>query len=509
MRITKKIAILFFLLIIFTILTGFNRKQDPTKTDCLDCHTEIKQVFDQKYLHYPFESKQCEACHDATTFRYTEEGARLCTVCHRDFEAEKEKNIIHAVTEDCTNCHNPHASNHATLLSDQVPDLCYACHEGLPSEERPLSVHSPFEGGACMDCHDSHISPYRALLLEEPKELCSQCHDSGAAAFQKAHLNLLQEGTDCLSCHKGHYSSSRGLVLENAHSPFSEGMCDSCHEFSYEKGKSVLTAYGAQLCTPCHSDIETQIGSKFAHLAAEEDCLNCHGPHATGERSLLLESSPKLCKNCHAESFVSAPDARQHEPFSSGQCGDCHEPHGSENKGILLSVERELCLECHSETAEQLGKDHLHTALLQGCVACHEPHRGEKKAFLKEEGEALCFRCHESRQKKIYRFVHYPYKEGNCATCHLPHTGKGESNLKEEGDALCLLCHPSRHKVFPHPIGIEPSDELDIKPDSGLPLDRDGKVACNTCHEPHSGDVVFLLRTAVAGGEFCYNCHQR
>jgi predicted CXXCH cytochrome family protein len=509
LSITQKITFSLCLLIIFTVLTGFDRKGDPPKTECLECHAVLNEVLEYKYLHYPFKSNQCDACHDAETFGYTEEGARLCTVCHRDYEAEREGNIIHPVVEDCANCHDPHASQYAMLLIDQTPDLCYACHEGLPKEEKPASVHSSFEMGECASCHDPHISPNPSLLLEKTAQLCAQCHAFTEVKFSKAHLNLLKEDANCLSCHKGHYSSRKALVLENAHQPFSEGLCDSCHEEPEEQGKSKLTAYGVQLCTPCHSDIEQQIGSKFPHLTAEEDCLNCHGPHATDEDFLLLESIQELCHDCHVDSLSPDPEAYLHEPFSSSQCGDCHDPHGSEYKGILLNSEKELCLKCHSETAEQLEKEHSHTAVLQGCVACHEPHMGDQKAFLKEEGEALCFRCHESREKKIYRFVHFPYKEGNCGTCHLPHAGIGEANLKMEGDALCRLCHPSWHKSFPHPVGIIPSDELDIKPDSGLELDQDGKVICNTCHVPHSADIVFLLRSTIAGGEFCYQCHLR
>ncbi len=508
-QIMKKISVVLSLIIVFAILTGFNRQQDPTKKECLDCHDEMSATFSEKYLHYPFKSQQCDACHDETTFGFTEKGSRLCTVCHRDYEAEKDKNVIHAAVDDCTSCHDPHASRNATLLNETIPSLCFLCHEGIPKDKKLLSTHLPFERGECMSCHDPHISPHPSLLLDTPTKLCATCHGIQESGFKKAHLNLLTEGAACLSCHEGHFSANRGLIFENAHQPFSEGICDACHEKKKEGEKTVLIAQGSLLCTSCHSDIQEQIDSKFPHLPAEQDCLNCHGPHATAQKSLLIMREEELCKKCHADTLVQTGSSMIHEPFSSGTCGSCHHPHGSQSQGILIKGERELCMDCHSGIAEEVEKNHPHSALEQGCVSCHEAHMGQLTSLLKEEGENLCNRCHESRSKKISRYVHYPYKEGNCSTCHLPHAGKGKANLKMEGDDICLFCHPSQHNDFPHPMGALPSNELDIKPDNPLGYERGEEITCATCHVPHSGDIVFLLRVSVTEGQLCYECHQR
>jgi len=496
------------LALLFLSLTAFNREGDPEKTECLDCHDDIKEVMKQKFLHYPFENEQCDACHDSKTYGFAEEGAKLCTVCHRDFGAEGEGNVLHEAVDDWTNCHNPHASQNAALLVEKSPEICFMCHEGLPGKE-PASVHAPYESGECITCHDPHISPNRSLLVEKSPALCAECHDTADADFNGAHLNLLTSGVDCLSCHEGHFSSNESLILANSHPPFSEKMCDSCHEMPEGNKQSKLVAEGAQLCTECHSDMGELLQLKFPHIPAEEDCLNCHEPHATSSPKLLIKTGMDLCSDCHDELPVSDEEMRLHEPFSDGQCTDCHDPHGSDQRGVLALDERDLCLQCHSEIAEMQDGQTPHTAVLQGCVACHEPHKGRLEKLLKDKGEALCFKCHESREQKVSRFVHFPYKQGNCSTCHMPHSGADGANFAKDTRALCTLCHPSEHKAFPHPTGIKPSPDLAIQPGNKLNFSSGDTLTCTTCHEPHATDIVFLLHVGVTGGELCYQCHRQ
>jgi len=514
MKMTKvisadKIKAFLFMLIIFFLLTGFNQEGDPSKRECLDCHDDIKSALQEKHPHYPVEAKQCDACHDAETFGFVEEGRGLCTVCHRDYAGEAEGKGIHEVIQDCTNCHNPHASANPTLLIDRIPSLCFSCHDNALDEKKPLSVHMPYEEGECLSCHKPHISPHRPLLIEQPWTLCGACHDYAEADFKKTHLYLLKEGVDCLTCHKGHISSNRKLVLDRSHSPFAEGMCDGCHELSGEGEPAVLTADGVTLCIQCHPGIEENLKSPFIHYPADEDCRSCHDPHGTVNRANLLETDPDLCARCHAELMVQENRGQIHSPFSDGECTGCHNPHGSANSGILSINEKELCLQCHTQISERLQNSHPHTAVLQGCIACHEPHKGKIASLLKDEGEVLCFRCHDSRPKNISRFVHYPFREGNCSTCHLPHGGNSNANLTKDLEPLCMMCHPKGHKNFPHPTGVKPSADQEIRPGSKLPLSSEGKVICTTCHEPHCEDIVFLLRTDIIGGALCYQCHQR
>ncbi|RJP72405.1 MAG: hypothetical protein C4532_05995 [Candidatus Abyssobacteria bacterium SURF_17] len=505
----NRVCVFILLVVVFALSTGFNRDRDPSKAECLDCHDDIKELMNKKHVHYPVEAKQCDACHDSETFGLKEKGSALCTVCHRDFAKEEAMKTVHPVVDECTTCHSPHASDNAPLLVDRVPALCFTCHEGFPVGERPASVHAPFEDGACGDCHNPHTSPNPSLLIGGLWDLCTTCHDATDPGFNKAHLNLLTQEADCLMCHKGHYSTKEGLVLENAHAPFTEGLCDSCHVTPEGGAKAALVASGPELCLTCHGDMDASLKSKFVHLPAEESCLNCHEPHAAPQSPLLKETGVALCGQCHADNVTVVEGMKAHEPFSKGQCTDCHDSHGSENAGILAAPEKDLCLTCHAGVAESLIKVHPHTAVEQGCVACHQAHMAQSATLLKDEGAPLCFRCHESRAQRVSRFVHYPYREGNCATCHRPHGGVSNGNLVMDVEQLCTMCHPSRHKSFPHPTGVKPSAELEIPPDNRLHFTRDDTLVCATCHAPHTADVVFLLRVGVIGGDLCYQCHQR
>ena len=95
----------------------------------------------------------------------------------------------------------------------------------------------------------------------------------------------------------------------------------------------------------------------------------------------------------------------------------------------------------------------------------------------------------------------YSAPKHECSFCHIPGTGgKGMVLLKESVNDLCLECHPGRKGMGEHKVDIVPSMPVD-----GLPLDKNGKITCVTCHDPHRWESPSLLRmerTAI-----CLKCH--
>jgi len=86
----------------------------------------------------------------------------------------------------------------------------------------------------------------------------------------------------------------------------------------------------------------------------------------------------------------------------------------------------------------------------------------------------------------------------DCETCHVTRTD--EMPLREPLSGLCTGCHPDRVEAD-HKVDIVPS--MDV---GELPLDKDGRMTCVTCHNPHDrGDVRAMLR--VAPEELCGRCH--
>lgn len=93
-----------------------------------------------------------------------------------------------------------------------------------------------------------------------------------------------------------------------------------------------------------------------------------------------------------------------------------------------------------------------------------------------------------------------PQIKKDCGICHVSHMGG--TLLKEPLSGLCIGCHSDRVEAD-HAVDIVPS--MDV---GGLPLDRDGRMTCATCHDPHDGrGMEAMLR--VEPEELCGLCHKK
>ncbi len=96
-----------------------------------------------------------------------------------------------------------------------------------------------------------------------------------------------------------------------------------------------------------------------------------------------------------------------------------------------------------------------------------------------------------------------------CIVCHLSAPAEGsrparENNLKFGGDivALCSSCHDGYRHMHPIKIAVAP----DMKSPEDLPLDRDGKITCITCHDAMEASGVHR-RQRLVGRALGLNCH--
>jgi len=96
-----------------------------------------------------------------------------------------------------------------------------------------------------------------------------------------------------------------------------------------------------------------------------------------------------------------------------------------------------------------------------------------------------------------------------CLVCHISTPPEGssprkENNLRFGGDvlALCSSCHREYRHMHPVKIAVAP----DMKSPEDLPLDKDGKITCITCHDVMEGHGVVRKRRIV-GKALCLNCH--
>jgi len=111
----------------------------------------------------------------------------------------------------------------------------------------------------------------------------------------------------------------------------------------------------------------------------------------------------------------------------------------------------------------------------------------------------------------------HEFTDSDCFLCHftLPTQGdaaQGRLRLTEPITALCARCHDMTMSVS-HKVDFVPPPGFEIPGD--LPLDEDGRITCNTCHDVHkpsknplTGERTYFLRREPAGKYFCLACHK-
>lgn len=426
---------------------------------------------------------------------------KTCKDCHSTLISKK---FVHAPLEDaCDNCHSskgnihPNATAKGFDLADDVPTLCFYCHE----EYSKKNIHAPAEAGECAMCHNSHSSDNPKLLNDSKiDKLCFECHDM---EIPKADI---------------------------VHSPVEEGACNECHDSHQSNNRAFLKTTSPQLCFNCHSSEEEQMQLRKLHAPFEDDCANCHQSHNAPEKGLLSEKTSTLCYTCHGE-LQENVDASEfiHAPMNDEKsCNNCHSPHASKENAILLMPEKDLCLSCHGRTyTTESGKtknikqklkpsNNIHAPVEEGCVICHKSHASNNIALLnsnfpagtyadaKEENFALCFECHDSglmlnefttdatnfRNGNVnMHYLHIKGEKGrSCNTCHDSHGAKGKFLIndkvsfgtmeldmnfvvKEFGGSCATVCHAEKgYDRSVEPISI--ADDLAKEQVNAVPQNR-------------------------------------
>lgn len=412
--------------------------------DCLQCHVDLKPDFSRKWVHNPFANERCTTCHtphgkiETTTvyegvvqlwnrmrtlvewlplklvldvFDGDAESAgngtgavksttkkeikdaesqlvmdqkELCWMCHGDMGWQRNAEYPHSpfVNGMCTDCHNPHASDHAVMLTVEVEDLCIRCHP-MGLELNRAQAHSPVEGLHCTNCHDPHGSQYKGVLVDNQRDLCFTCHPSVARL------------------------SNMGVQ----HEPFLDDACTDCHEPHGSNYMPLLRNSQPALCYGCHPHIAEDFKRVSHHPVGtiSLDCGDCHGPHATPYPGLLYSEGNDICYDCHASAVRASYQQSAHVRTP---CWRCHTPHGSNWGPLLQAPQPEVCFPCHAKVdfddaagGNFRNKHPVRPAYwdvnsnqpLSCTTSCHDPH-GTPNYFM-------------------LRHYNYP-KDGNCLICH-------------------------------------------------------------------------------------------
>lgn len=86
-----------------------------------------------------------------------------------------------------------------------------------------------------------------------------------------------------------------------------------------------------------------------------------------------------------------------------------------------------------------------------------------------------------------------------CTVCHVSHNG---GPVKKPLTELCVSCHGERIEAGEHRVEIVPKYPVP----QNLPLTKEGRLTCITCHDQHSKEPIMLRFETMV---LCNKCHKK
>jgi len=241
-----------------------------------------------------------------------------------------------------------------------VTALCLGCHKA----DKPLFIKKhmgyPVASSRCTGCHDPHGSNVAGILYDNvhkpvANRMCNQCHEEPTSATP---LKTKKAGIDlCRGCHNDMFNTT--FAKNRIHWPLmTQKGCLSCHNPHAGKQKGILRAPMAQLCGGCHADTmkrQQKIISKHEPVV-EGRCTECHDPHASDFLFLTKKKADyDLCVTCHdwGKHSTHPIGEKTRDPRNKNLgigCASCHRSHGTEFKKMLyFPTTTEMCIQCHEQ----------------------------------------------------------------------------------------------------------------------------------------------------------------
>ena len=431
--------IVLILIMIFSIgyaqQNKFKLKPGAQGKLCLECHDNFKEKLKNQFIHTPVKSGECSECHDPHTSAHgkllSEDTNKVCFKCHEGIISKNPKSSHKIVVEgNCVKCHDPHGSNNKFVLLKAGNELCVGCHKNIGETVTKVKFkHNPVEKG-CINCHDPHASAKaNHLLKNDLVALCVSCHQTDRPNFLKLHMNYPVAKSDCSSCHDAHGSNRAGILFDNVHAPVANKACNQCHEASTSPDALKTKKAGFELCRGCHSGMMNDTFNKNqVHwpLVDKVGCLNCHEPHASKQKKLMMGDMKAVCGKCHSDTMESQEKlaerekqenaaakgrvikgALTHNPIQEGNCEGCHASHASDNAFLLKQPSIiKLCEACHDwskHTNHPMGEkiiDSRNKNMKMQCLSCHRSHgTGYRYMIPFPTVTDLCVQCHKQYKR--------------------------------------------------------------------------------------------------------------
>ena len=413
----------------------FKLKPDAKGKLCLECHDAFKEKLKNPFVHTPVKTGECSECHNPHTASHgkllDEDPNKICNKCHEGIVPKNSKSSHKVVMDgNCVKCHDPHAYNNKFLLLKEGNALCLECHKNIGNAIAKVKFkHNPVEKG-CMNCHEPHASAKaKHLLKDDLVTLCLSCHKPDRPAFARQHMNYPVTKADCSSCHNSHGSDKGGILFDNVHQPVANKACTQCHEAPTSSTPFKTKRAGYELCRGCHSGMMNDTFNKNKihwPLADKVGCLNCHEPHASPQKKLLMGDMKTVCGKCHSDTMDSQKKlaekekqenaaakgraikgALTHNPIQEGSCEACHASHASDSVFLLKQPSTiELCGACHDwskHSNHPMGVkviDSRNKNITMQCLSCHRSHgMGYRYLIPFPTVTDLCVQCHKQYKR--------------------------------------------------------------------------------------------------------------
>jgi DmsE family decaheme c-type cytochrome len=226
----------------------------------------------------------------------------------------------------------------------------------------------------------------------------------------------------CLGCHTKEPAT---LILQtphgvkaDAHTPFAQHQCESCHGASPEHVDT--------------SDNPVTVSFK--------------GPNASP-----VEKRNEMCLTCHEAGMRTHWTGSQHEARGVA-CTDCHNIHAKEQKVQNKATQAEVCFACHKSQRAETRRISVHPLAVTGlagaakmvCSDCHNAHGSSgPKLLIKNSVNETCYTCH-AEKRGPFLWEHAPVVD-DCSSCHTPHGSANAPLLKTRPPWLCQQCHTGDH----------------------------------------------------------------
>ena len=279
--------------------------------------------------------------------------------------------------------------------------------------------------------------------------------------------------------------------------------------------------------------------SPLAEVKAPKTVMPTAEPAVLNENT-NIHFTGKYCSECHEGTPIKGGDIYlKYNGDYQLLCGRCH--HGL-SPGYCHPLDINAKLDQPLTTPADFPlKDGNFT-----CDTCHDVYRQCQKRLFDRytlrgapypRKTDFCYRCHNRKEYQALNAHHLIQADGAldskmCLYCHREKPDEKTATYKQVtfiGDmrALCRRCHPIKgnhpgdfdHMAkAPSAKGLGRMAAMEKTYNIILPLAKDGKMTCVTCHNPHEKGVIAADRPAAKGadskyrerlpGILCIKCHQ-